>query len=316
MIYVLRECGEWARAEEVANELIAQGRGVWVCEGIVGMIHALQGRLGSARRLLASSVEAATRLNHFHMTLDGMVSLARVAAAQGAHDDAAALCRSVLERWERGEDHHVGVACLRWTAGYFASRGDRRNAHACAEALSCIVTAAGHPDGLAALAFAIGEIALADGDAATATEQLSRALELHRVLDIPYERAEIALRAGIAQAAAGNRDAALDLLGGAYRTARKLGARPLATEAAREAQALGGSLGRRAEADAEGGGLSRRELEVVRLVGAGRTNREIAAELFLSPRTVDMHVRNVLRKLDSRSRVDAARRAGELGLLG
>jgi DNA-binding CsgD family transcriptional regulator len=74
-------------------------------------------------------------------------------------------------------------------------------------------------------------------------------------------------------------------------------------------------LGRRAAADADGAGLSRREVEVVRLVGAGRTNREIAQELFLSKRTVDMHVRNVLRKLDVRSRVDAARRAIELGIL-
>jgi|tagenome__1003787_1003787.scaffolds.fasta_scaffold20924627_3 hypothetical protein len=39
------------------------------------------------------------------------------------------------------------------------------------------------------------------------------------------------------------------------------------------------------------------------------------AHQFLSPRTVDMHVRNLLRKLDARTRVDAARRAGELGLL-
>ena len=53
----------------------------------------------------------------------------------------------------------------------------------------------------------------------------------------------------------------------------------------------------------------------MRLVAVGRTNREIAQELVLSPRTVDMHVRNLLRKLDCRSRVEAARRAGELGLL-
>jgi DNA-binding CsgD family transcriptional regulator len=74
-------------------------------------------------------------------------------------------------------------------------------------------------------------------------------------------------------------------------------------------------LGRRAAADADHGGLSRREVEVVRLLAVGRTNREIARELFLSPRTVDMHVRNILRKLDCRSRVEAAGRAGDLGLL-
>ncbi len=62
--------------------------------------------------------------------------------------------------------------------------------------------------------------------------------------------------------------------------------------------------------------LSRRELEVLRLIAVGRTNRDIGSELFLSPRTVDMHVRNILAKLDCRSRTEAARRAGELGLVG
>jgi DNA-binding CsgD family transcriptional regulator len=123
------------------------------------------------------------------------------------------------------------------------------------------------------------------------------------------------VRAGVAVAAVGDRDSGLELLGAAYRTARKLGARPLATEAAVAVRALGGSLGRRATADADGAGLSPRELEIVRLVGEGRSNREIAGELFLSPRTVDAHLRNLLRKLDCRSRVDAARRARELGLL-
>jgi len=136
---------------------------------------------------------------------------------------------------------------------------------------------------------------------------------------MPFVRAQIELRAGVAMGAAGAADAAVERLASAYRTARKLGARPLAAEAAREATALGGSvverLGRSAEAEANGAGLSRREREVMRLVVVGRTNREIAQALYLSPRTVDMHVRNILRKLDVRSRVEAANRAHELGLV-
>jgi DNA-binding NarL/FixJ family response regulator len=72
---------------------------------------------------------------------------------------------------------------------------------------------------------------------------------------------------------------------------------------------------RRSAAPADNGGLTRREVEVVRLVAIGRTNREIARELFLSPRTVEMHVGSILTKLGCRSRADAARRASELGLL-
>ena len=74
-------------------------------------------------------------------------------------------------------------------------------------------------------------------------------------------------------------------------------------------------LGPRAAHETEHAGLTRRELEVVRLLAAGGTNPEIAQQLFLSRRTVDMHVRNILRKLGCRSRVEAASRADRLGLL-
>jgi DNA-binding NarL/FixJ family response regulator len=62
--------------------------------------------------------------------------------------------------------------------------------------------------------------------------------------------------------------------------------------------------------------VSRREFEVLRLVSVGRTNREIVkAALFVGPRTVDMHVSNLLMKLGCRSRTEATHRAAELGLL-
>ena len=104
----------------------------------------------------------------------------------------------------------------------------------------------------------------------------------------------------------------------AHRAARKLGARPLADRIADDLAALGEQperrLGRRVAAGLASAGLTRREVEVIRLVARGRSNREIARELFVSPRTVEMHVSSVLRKLGCRSRTDATRRATELGL--
>jgi len=318
MAYVLRERGEWSRATRMCRDMIAGGTTVYVAEGLLGAIHANEGRLASARRLLGSSLAVATRNSQFNMTIDTTSALARIAAAEGDAAEARERCASVLEHWRASEDHHYALAPLRWAAAYLAAEGDREGAHGCTEALTHMASASGHPDALAALAHAIAETALLEGDADTAAEQLTRAVELHRDLDMPFERAQIELRAGIVLAAAGERDVALERLGNAYRTARKLGARPLAAAAAMEVSRLGESvaerLGVRAEADADGAGLSRREREVLRLVSVGRTNREIAHDLFLSPRTVDMHVRNILRKLDCRSRVEAAGRARELGL--
>ena len=62
-------------------------------------------------------------------------------------------------------------------------------------------------------------------------------------------------------------------------------------------------------------GLTRRELEVLRLVAQGQTNREVATTLFISEKTAGVHVSNILRKLDLRSRVEASAYAHRLGLL-
>jgi DNA-binding NarL/FixJ family response regulator len=320
LVYVLRERGEWRRAEELGRELIDADTAVWVAEGLLGAIHAFQGKLSSARRLLTASRAVSSSVGHYNMYVDSTTALAIVAAAEGLDDEATLHCRELLARWEESEDHHYAVWGMRWAATYLAGRGDRDGLGVCTEALSRMAADGGHPDALAALAQALGELALLEGEEAAAAEHLSRAVELHRSLAIPHERAQVELRAGVALAASGQREEALERLSDSYRCARKLGAGPLASEAARQVAALGESvaqrLGSRAASAADGGAqLTRRELEVLRHVAVGRTNKEIAQELFISQRTVDMHVRNLLGKLDCRSRVEASHRAGELGLL-
>ena len=322
MAYVLRELGDWDQAAELSRELgagSARPDDALVADGILGSILVFRGDTRGGRPLLARCLATATRLDVVSMGVD---------SAAGAR----------LDRRPRGRPRRRRRALPRRARALGAQRGpplrrlgpadrargcsrpadDLARARACAEALSAIAAGAGHPYALAALAHALGETALQEGDADAAARQFGRALELHADLDAPFERAQIAVRAGVALAAAGERELAAQRLEEAYRAARRLGSRPVANAAADELARLGEPLerrlGRRAAAAHEGAGLSRRELEVMRLVSVGRTNREIARELFLSPRTVDMHVRNILAKLSCRTRTEAASRAAELGL--
>ena len=131
----------------------------------------------------------------------------------------------------------------------------------------------------------------------------------------PYPLAYALLHAAGAAAAAGDRDAAASRLQRAAELAGQLRARPLLQQISRVA--------RRARVEIAGTswtgaaapfGLTGRELEVLRLVAAGRGNREIAAELFISPKTASVHVSNILGKLGVASRGEAAAAAYRLHL--
>ena len=322
MAYVLRELGDWDQVEELCSSLIVPGASAadtLVADGILGAVLAWRGHREQARPLLERSLDTAIRLNVISMLCDSAAALAWLADADGDHERARELALLLIERWSGSEDRHYAIWGLRWAAALFARTGATADARASAEALSVIAASSGHDDALAALAHALGEIALADGDPVAAAEHLSRAVELHEGLEIPFERAQILLRAGVALAAAGDREAGLERLREGHRLAQSLSAAPLASEIATEIVALGASLadqlGQRAAADHETAGLSRRELEVIRLAATGSTNREIADQLVLSTRTIDMHMRNVLAKLRCRTRTEAARRVAELGLL-
>ncbi|HYB48033.1 MAG TPA: helix-turn-helix transcriptional regulator, partial [Streptosporangiaceae bacterium] len=139
----------------------------------------------------------------------------------------------------------------------------------------------------------------------------------------PYPLAQSLLHAAEVAVACGDRDGAAESLRRAAGLAAGLGAAPLSEEIAilaRRARirlpGAGGDLaaGRDAGVSGSGLGLTERELEVLRLVAAGRSNREVAAELFISPKTASVHVSNILAKLGAASRGQAAAKAHALRL--
>jgi DNA-binding CsgD family transcriptional regulator len=319
----LRHTGRWEQAVDVCRDVLANPAAPeparMVAAGELGLILAARGETKPARRHLIGSFAFAEATELFGLEIDTSWGLARVEAVEGHASAAAERLSRLVHRCATREERHYAVAALRWATSFFAQRDLSAEVAACADALSRIASATGAPEALAGLACAHGESALLEGDARRAAGGFERALELLAPLDLPPETAEIALRCGVAWGAAGARDQAVGRLVAAYHTARNLRARPLALSAARELAALGedvGSrLGRRAAREVQREGLSRREVEVLRLVAQGLTNREIGQELFVSTRTVDMHVRHLLSKLGCRARAEAVRRAAELGLL-
>jgi DNA-binding CsgD family transcriptional regulator len=127
----------------------------------------------------------------------------------------------------------------------------------------------------------------------------------------PYELARALTHAArIALAGRAEREAAVRLRRAAP-IAQRLGADPLAAQIADLSRRAAGTNG-----DADDPGLTTRELEVLRLVAAGQSNREIAAALVISPKTASVHVSNILAKLGAASRTEAAVKAHSLGLIG
>jgi DNA-binding CsgD family transcriptional regulator len=139
----------------------------------------------------------------------------------------------------------------------------------------------------------------------------------------PYRAAYAGFRHAEALVATGDCDTAAAVLGRAGEVTGRLGARPLDAEVqalARRARLnLAPHAGARAAAagaptPAQQLGLTPREAEVLALVAAGRSNRQIAQALFISPKTASVHVSNLLAKLGVAGRVEAAAVAHRLGL--
>jgi predicted ATPase/DNA-binding CsgD family transcriptional regulator len=131
----------------------------------------------------------------------------------------------------------------------------------------------------------------------------------------PYPAAYALLHAARA-AATGNRDEAAPRLRRAAGLAGQLGARPLTQQVVRYARQLRVDLPASTQAvPPTRYGLTEREFEVLRLLADGRGNRDIAAELFISPKTASVHVSNILAKLGAATRTEAAVTAHRQGLL-
>jgi DNA-binding CsgD family transcriptional regulator len=157
------------------------------------------------------------------------------------------------------------------------------------------------------------QVAAALTEGAAALPAWQAAVAAWRLDGQPYQLARALTSLAEAAAGAGDRATAADAIAEAGAIAATLDAVPLRDELA----TLARRLGLRAAAYPANAPdlLTSREQEVLRLVAEGRSNRRIAEELYISPKTASVHVSRIIAKLDVTNRVEAAAVARRLGLL-
>ena len=220
--------------------------------------------------------------------------LALLWLAQGKVDACVAAIRRALaettDRLARSRLLPAYVEIMLATEDVSAARDGARELAEIAEAYD---TAALH----ARSAHARGAVHLADGSPEAALPALRLAWRLWRDLDAPHEAACARVLIAVACRALRDEDTAAMELDAARQVFAQLGAVPDLTR-------IDALIGKRRVGDAAG--LSAREVEVLRLVAAGKTNQAIAAELLISDRTVARHLGNIFAKLGVGSRTAAA----------
>lgn len=296
---IMRLRGAWSdalgAAEQAAERLLRRDqRAAGAALYQQGELHRLRGEFARAEQAYGEASRCGC---------EPQPGLARLRLAQGQLDAAEAAIRRAVDE-ARGP---VTRSRLLPALVEVMCAGDQvRAARPAAHELSEIADALDAPL-LRALAIdARGAVLLHEGDAAGGMAALREAWTAWQGLEAPYEAARVRVLIGLACRQLGDEEAALMELDAAGWTFRQLGAAP---DLARVE-----ALSRQAPAE-PAHGLTARELEVLRLVATGRTNRTIAAELFLSEKTVARHVSNIFAKLGVSSRAAATAYAYEHDLL-
>jgi DNA-binding CsgD family transcriptional regulator len=213
------------------------------------------------------------------------------------------LAQSMIRRAEEVVDLVTRRALLPAQVEIELAAGEIAAARRAADRLAEIASTSSMPMTHAVAAQGDSAVLVHEGDAAGAVMAARRAWRLWQALGAPYEAARCRVLAALACRALGDEDSALMELAAAQEVFTDLGA----ATALAETEAL--------SRVSSAGDLTPREVEVLRLVATGTTNRMIAAELFISEKTVARHLSNVFTKLGLSSRAAATAYAYEHGLV-
>jgi len=266
-------------------------------------IQRLRGEFGAAEELYREASQKGR---------EPQPGLALLRLAQGKSEAAATAIRRVLggatDRLDR----------LRFLPAFVEitlAHGDLDDARKGSDELQAIAAQCGTEVLGAMAAHARGLVLLAEGDAQSALAPLRHSFQVWQQVGAPYIAARIRTKLARACRALGDEDGARLELDAARQVFERLGASADLNAVVTDLSGMSAPATAKGKSHGASHGLTPRELEVLRLVAAGKTNKAIAKDLFLSEKTVDRHVSNIFAKVNVASRAAATAYAYEKGLV-
>ncbi len=297
--------GQWDAAAQTAQHALADGRG-----GITTRITALyvlgylamgRGDWKAAADPLREALAEGERMAELQRLSPPLWGLAEAARCRGDYDTALMLC-------ERGYQASAEVTDAAYLSPYLLTgvrahlaRGDVDAAQAWSNRVGAMLTARAIPGTMPAIDHARGLVLLARGDVSAAHGALASASESWQARRRFWEGAWARLDLAAVAAKARRRGDAAGLAGEVRTIAATVGATTLVDAADRLTDMFS-----RGRPEDPWHPLSAREFEVAQLVAAGRTNRQIAEQLVLAPKTISAHITHMLTKLGAARRTEIA----------
>lgn len=292
--YACFRTGDWKEALETAREVLESPdlhRGLRaIALAIKGMIATFRGERGPALKALEESLGYQRAEGMVGMEFLNLWVIAYWHDCNGDQDKASATYDEIRALWRETDDLHDAIPGLLFAGAHYADRGRSTQLADCIDILGRILSRNDLPEARAALKALRAEQLKLEGETDTAERELREAVLLEAKAGLPLERLWIECRLAMPEK---------DTLA----LATKLGAKPLLA-------LLKGCGGKTGTSD-----LTPRQCEVLSLLAAGLTSKEIADRMGLSTRTVEMHVARLLERLNCRTRPEAVGLAQSRGWL-
>lgn len=311
MCYVVYRTGDYTRSLEIAREVLKNSMAPPMAQATalmnVASVRTMRGELKGAERAIREAEKFADERGYQLYLHIMRMPRAALLLARGSQEAAIGEYRALLDATDVMEDRHVLLPGICHAAGLFADRGEEDFLTRAIEFLTRIESETGDPEAAATLAHALGAAASLASDLSAAHARFVEAASRFAQIGVPVEEAHAELRAGLAALAMGDVEESNRRIGHARSIGRRIGARQFLNVLAHRVDSTEAPGDERAEVAASEL-LSPRQLEVAKHLVEGMTNKEIAAKLFVSTRTVEMHVAHIMDRLNCRSRTEAATR--------